>query len=141
MKYNKYLEKALKYSASHDQFRLAKLANPKDDLPHLVHADYLEENDMPATAHFIRRVIERKHPDDKISSDMYRFAPVKSKNGFTKQRVRQFRDNHSTTIFLTHSSNGTDAPDIDYHLTGKHDEMDQIYKNLEDEDIPTYSSY
>lgn len=73
--YNKEYTKALKYAyQDHDNFLHSKLENIEDNLPHLVHADYLEERDKPATAQFIREVVQnRQHPDDQFNSHRVAF--------------------------------------------------------------------
>ncbi len=50
---------------SHEAFLRTIIAQPDDDLPRLVYADWLDENDDPARAEFIRVQCELAHlPDD-----------------------------------------------------------------------------
>lgn len=44
--------------SDHDAFRAAITANPDDDTPRLVYADFLEEHDEPERAAFIRAQVE-----------------------------------------------------------------------------------
>jgi uncharacterized protein (TIGR02996 family) len=53
------LSKAIKYSqADEESFHNAIKENPESELHNLVYADWLQENDRPASAHFIRKSVE-----------------------------------------------------------------------------------
>lgn len=65
--YPKHYEEALKYGRE-DGFFHAKLPNDADHLPHLVHADYLEESNKPASAEFMRNAVQN-HPDKIVSHE------------------------------------------------------------------------
>lgn len=65
MEYQDYYERALKYHYSekehynkHDQFFVKKMENPNANLPHLVHADSLEEDGLENIAKHIRHATE-----------------------------------------------------------------------------------
>lgn len=137
--YNKYYEKALKYAHTNDAFLNAKVAAKKDDLPHLVHADYLEENNMPATAQFIRRVIERRHPNDRIyssvSSSHEPYAEDEHKNGFVVDEP-VINNKGDSVLYMTHRPIESENHYINYILHGEKEDIDNWHKALIEEGLP-----
>lgn len=103
--YGNHYEKALKYGRQeHDQFFKSKIVNLDDKLPHLVHADYLEENGMPLTAQIIRKAAHTNNISQTGTSDTpSQIEDVSNKPRFWVHNQVAMGDKGKSSFMLVHS--------------------------------------
>jgi uncharacterized protein (TIGR02996 family) len=132
--YNKEYETALKYALELDNFVPSKVVNINDDLPHLVHADYLEENNKPLTSKFIREVTEGRtsDPDNhNITQKSWESNAETPTSLSSSLNILKTKSKNKLDVHVTHSGNANGKLyTVKYTKSLPSKEAYELYHNL-----------